>query len=204
MKKLLISLTLLFSVLVFAKMSLAQGMMGGFNSTVSPDEIAQTKKDEADGKAVWDKLQNKEVTCANLTDDDFDVLGDFFMGNAVGSNHASMNLMMKNRMGEEGEKQMHVAIGKRLSGCTTNAALPNGSSYFMPMMGGIGGMMGGFAQQNVIPTQVQGRGFSMMRYGATGFGQNNWSIMGIITWVLGILFLVLGILYFWKGIQRRK
>jgi hypothetical protein len=198
MKKILISITLLLSFLTITKMSFAQGMMGGFNTTATPDEVAQTQKDEAAGKAVWDKLQNKEVTCANLKDDDFDVLGDFFMSNAVGSNHAAMNLMMKNRMGEEGEKQMHIAMGKRLSGCNTNASLPNGSSYFMPMMGGLGGRMGGLSQ-NTLPTQ-QGRGFSMMGY---GYGQNGWNIFGIITWVFGILFLILGILYFWKEIQKK-
>lgn len=202
MKKLLTSLTLLLSVLVISRISFAQGMMGGFNTPVSSEEVAQTQKDEAAGKAVWDKLQNKETTCKNLTEDDFDVLGDFFMGNAVGSNHASMNLMMKNRMGEEGEKQMHIAIGKRLSGCSTNATLPNGSGYFMPMMGGLGGMMGGFNQQAAIPTQTQGRVFSMMGYGGTG--QSGWNIFGMITWSLGTLFLILGILYFWKGINRRK
>ena len=190
MKKKLISLMSVSIMLMVVQSTHAQ-MMGGF-STTSPDEVAQTTKDESDGKAVWDKLQNKEVTCANLTDDDFDVLGDFFMGNAVGSNHASMNLMMKTRMGEEGEKQMHIAMGKRLSGCFTNATLPNGSSYFMPMMGGLGGMMGG------------SRGFSMMGYGNNGIGQNGWGIFGIITWALGTLFLILGILYFWKGIQRKK
>ncbi|MEI6326861.1 MAG: hypothetical protein WCO78_01940 [Candidatus Roizmanbacteria bacterium] len=203
MRKQFISLTLLFSVLVFTKMTFAQGMMGGL-SAATPDEITQTAKDEVAGKAVWDKLQNKEVVCAKLTNDDFDVLGDFFMGNAVGSNHASMNLMMKNRMGEEGEKQMHIAMGKRLSGCATNATLPNGSSYFMPMMGGLGGMMGGLSQ-NALPTQVQARGFSMMDgYGYSSIGQNRWSIFGAITWILGILFLILGVIYFWKGIQRKK
>src|SRR3989339_2047081 len=88
--------------------------------------------DEAAGKAVWDKLQNKQVVCKDLKDDDFDVLGDFFMGNMMGSNYAYMNQLMTQRLGENGEKQMHITMGKRLSGCDTNASFPQGSNYFMP------------------------------------------------------------------------
>lgn len=202
MKKTLIVFVLALTVLIFGKFSYAQ-MMGGFNSTATPDEVTQTTKDEAAGKAVWDKLQNKTATCANLTDDDFDVLGDFFMGNAVGSNHASMDNLMTQRMGTDGEKQMHIAMGKRLSGCETTATLPNGYGYFMPMMGGLGGMMGAW-NQNIPPTQAQGRGFSMMGYGYNGIGQNGWNIFATVTWLLGILFLILGSVYFWKGINKKN
>jgi hypothetical protein len=40
-----------------------------------------------------------------LTDEDFGALGEYFMGQMMGSSHSAMNQMMVNMMGEEGEKQ---------------------------------------------------------------------------------------------------
>lgn len=151
--------------------------------TVLPNEQSSTQKDEAAGKAVWDKLQNKQISCNNLKDDDFDVLGDFFMGNMMGSNHTYMNQLMTQRLGENGEKQMHIVIGKRLSRCNASASFPQGAGYFMPMMG-FGGMMG-FGNWN-----------NMMG--------NTWGIFGGLTWLLIIIFLILGIIYFWKGVNRQS
>lgn len=37
-------------------------------------------------------------------------------------------------MGENGEEQMHVVMGKRLSECDTSAAIPSPGIGFMPMM----------------------------------------------------------------------
>lgn len=45
-----------------------------------------------------------------------------------------MNTMMERMMGEESEEQMHVVMGKRLSGCDTSASLPQVGLGFMPMM----------------------------------------------------------------------
>lgn len=168
MKKLLIFLILFLSLLVFSRPSYTQGMMGRDQSS--------TAQDEAAGKAVWDKLQNKQVICKDLKDDDFDVLGDFFMGNMMGSNHASMNQLMTQRLGQDGEKQMHIAMGKRLSGCNTNASFPQGSSYFMPMMG----------------------------YNGYGNMMSEWGIIGLIISIALLLFLILGIIYFWKEITKKK
>jgi hypothetical protein len=126
----------------------AQGMMGQFfNSSNTSADVTSTAKDEAEGKVVFDKLQSKQLTCQKLTDDDFDVLGDYYMGQMAGSTtaHAQMNARMTRMMGENGEKQMHIALGKRLSGCNTGAAYSNDpNSGFAPMMGYGGGMMSNF------------------------------------------------------------
>lgn len=37
-------------------------------------------------------------------------------------------------MGENGEEQIHVIMGERLSGCDTSAEIPSQSVGFMPMM----------------------------------------------------------------------
>lgn len=175
----------------------AQGMMGRFwTDQVAPTASeSSTSKDEAAGKVVYDKLQSKQTTCKDLTDDDFDVLGDYFMGLRLGNTttHESMNNMMTNMMGEEGEKQMHIALGKRLSGCDINAPVPNQGSNFLPMMG-IGGMMNGGGMGNYW----YGNGRSMMGYNSP------YTFFSPLISVLVIVFLVLGIIYFWKEIKRKK
>ena len=81
--------------------------------------------------------------------------------------HALMNQMMINMMGENGEKQMHIVMGKRLSSCDTQASYPQNSWSLMPMMW----MMGG-------------GGNPMMGY--SGWGGFGWIFM-IVFWVLIIL-----------------
>ncbi len=150
MKKLLFGLSTL-SILgfVFSSSVSAQGMMNwGNTSSATPSSVISTAQDEAKGKQIWEQLQSKQVTCESLKDDDFEVLGEYFMGQSVGSTerHAAMNQMMQNMMGQNGEEQMHISLGKRSSGCDTNASFPSG--YGLPMMwwmmGGGGNPMMGF------------------------------------------------------------
>lgn len=138
MKKLLLIIILLLSLMLTPSIAFAQGMMGSWiNGTTSDEHTAQ---EEAEGKIVWNKLQTKQLDCKNLTNDDFDVLGEYFMGQSIGNTarHVFMNQMMKNMMGEKGETQIHITLGKRSSGCNTNTPLSTGYN-FVPMMGGWGG-----------------------------------------------------------------
>ena len=165
--------------------------------TVVATDTTKTIQDEAEGKAVWDKLQNKEVTCKDLKDDDFDVLGDFFMGN-MGMNHEAMNEMMAQRLGDDGEKQMHIVMGKRLSGCDVTAVLPQGSSYFTPMMGlGSGAESFGKSSWRGNKNGMMGYGYGNMMGGSSFWG------IGLLTWIASLVFLVLGSIFFWKGIQKK-
>jgi hypothetical protein len=75
--------------------------------------------EEEEGLGVWTKLQNKEMTCAQVTDEQFELLGEYFMGQMAGDNHAQMNQMMKGMMGDDAEERMHELMGKRMSGCET-------------------------------------------------------------------------------------
>ncbi len=135
--------------------------------------FAATTDDETAGKAIWDKLQAKQTTCVNLVDKDFELLGEYFMGEMTGTAHESMNQMMISTMGQSGEEQMHVVMGKRLSGCDPTAAIPLSGYSFMPMMN----MMLGF-------------GSYFGRYGMMGnFGFNNVSWWGMgLGWLLMIFF----------------
>ena len=130
MKKLFV-LILLTLVFTFSSHVLAQPMMG----STSDDHTAQ---EEAEGEEVWGRLQVKEVECQELNDNNYSALGEYFMGQTIGDTqrHAAMNQMMITMMGEEGEEQMHIVMGKRLSGCDT--LVKGGVNTMM----GYGDMMG--------------------------------------------------------------
>ncbi|KKR79434.1 MAG: hypothetical protein UU73_C0002G0069 [Candidatus Daviesbacteria bacterium GW2011_GWA1_41_61] len=143
--------------------------------TTSPTDN-HTASEEAEGKVIWEKLQTKQFECKDLTDDNYAVLGEYFMGQSIGDTqrHVAMNQMMISMMGEEGEEQMHIAMGKRNSGCGVG---------FMPMM-----------------WMMRGGGNPMMGYGdwgnmmGWGFGILGWLFM-IIFWILIILGVVALIRY---------
>lgn len=134
-----------------------------------------TAREEGEGKIVWEKLQAKQTTCADLSEENFGTLGEYFMGQMLGASHEAMNTMMTQMMGKEGEKQMHVVMGKRMSGCEPNAPLPQNmmGGGMMSMMMNM--MMGGGASNN-----------SVMNFGFTPFGGLGWIFM-ILWWGLGIV-----------------
>lgn len=160
MKKISLILGLgLVLITIFTSSVSAQGMMG--NRTSSPSGIVSddhTAREEAEGKEIWERLQAKETTCDGLSDADFGALGEYFMGQSFGNTerHSVMNQMMKNMMGEKGEEQMHVTLGKRSSGCDINAPFPSG--YGLPMMGWMIGY-GGSSDWNNILNGWNGFGF---------------------------------------------
>lgn len=180
-----------FSFVVFIPTPvLAQNMMGrntGPTVTIQNSDIVAQQKEELDGKVFVDNLNNKSVTCDQLTDSDFEKIGEYFMGISVGNTaaHISMNNRMKAMMGESGESQMHIALGKRSSGCDTSAQfLPNGRTGGKSMTGwnNYGMMNGRFAD---------GGGFS-----GPGF-------FGIIFHGLIFIDLVLLGLWLWKQLRKK-
>jgi len=162
----------IFGFALLPSFSFAQGMMGN-TATVSD---GHTAREEAEGKAVWEKLQTKELTCEDLSDDNFGTLGEYFMGKMMGASHEAMNNMMIQMMGEQGEEQMHVVMGKRLSGCDTSAAFPSQGTGFMPMMQM---MMGGWSS----PAGLNQGNNSMMNFGFSPFGGFGWIFM-VLWWIL--------------------
>lgn len=132
----------IFVVIAIMALPASAQMMpgGGFAVQQSSD----TAKEEAEGRVIWEKLQSGNVSCGNLSDDDFELLGEYFMGQWAGDSHEAMNQMMVRMMGEQGEEQMHIALGKRQSGCDLNAQLPVGGVGFMPMVGMMQNFRGGW------------------------------------------------------------
>jgi len=152
MKKIFFITTIfVFSFALLPNFSFAQGMMGnnmtGGVDTVTQNDNGHTASGEAEGEAIQEKLQMQELNCGNLSDDDFHSLGMYFMGLMAGDSHEAMDTMMEKMMGEEGEEQMHIAMGKRMSDCEPDAPMPQSMTNggMMPMMMNMmmgGGMMG--------------------------------------------------------------
>ncbi len=140
MKKIIaicISLFVLASSALYAN---AQ-MMRGFSNTNADWEkvVSETAQEEKQGEEIWSKLRAKEINCSNLNDNDFEVLGEYFMGQMMGDSHAAMNAMMAQAHGEDGEEQIHIVMGKRLSGCDTSASYPASGFGWMSTMNMMGG-----------------------------------------------------------------
>lgn len=189
MKKIFFITTFIF-VFGFALLpnfTFAQGMMGFQSSSSNSAAIQSQQQEEKEGKQFLDNLNNKTVTCSQLKDADFEKIGEYFMGQSIGdtSRHIAMNEMMKSMMGEQGEEQMHIAWGKRGSGCDTSAEFPSQGTGFMPMMQM---MMGGWSS----PSGLNQGNNSMMNFGFMPFGGFGWIFM-ILWWVLiiaGIIALI--------------
>jgi len=170
-----------FGFALLPNFTFAQGMMGFQNSSSDSATIQSQQQEEKEGKQFLDNLNNKTVACSQLKDADFEKIGEYFMGQSVGdtSRHIAMNEMMKSMMGEQGEEQMHIAWGKRGSGCDTSAEFPSQGGGLLPMMQM---MMGGWSsptglnQGNPegVASRPYGAGNSMMNFGFTPFGGFGW------------------------------
>ena len=186
MKKLIFTILAVVVVGSFAVNVNAQMMGGFFNSSADWDAVVEhTLREEQEGKEVWNKLQARELACENLSDEQFGVLGEYFMGQMAGDSHAAMNPMMIQTRGEEGEEQIHIVMGKRLSGCDTSAAFPAGSGGWMSMMNMMwGGWSSPFDSNNLTN--------NMMNFGFGPFGSFGWIFM-ILWWgliIAGIVALI--------------
>ncbi|PJE51133.1 MAG: hypothetical protein COV29_02565 [Candidatus Yanofskybacteria bacterium CG10_big_fil_rev_8_21_14_0_10_36_16] len=186
MKNTLLAIFIFGALLVITSAVNAQ-MMGGFsNTSVDWNEVVEhTAREEQEGKELWNKLQAKEVVCADLNDEQYGVLGEYFMGQMAGESHVAMNAMMIQAHGEDGEEQIHIVMGKRLSGCDTSAAFPAISGGWMPMMNMMwGGWSSPFGNNNSTN--------NMMNFGFGGFGGLGFIFM-FLWWALiiaGIVALV--------------
>ncbi len=170
-------------ILVLSFLLLFQGVLAAFTKE-------DLKREVNEGKEIYEKLQKKEISCSDLTNENFSALGEYFMDLMVGDQdtHLAMNLMMKNMHGEDGEELMHINMGKRFSGCDTS------TNFSMPMMGG---------QFNRMP-MMNFFYWAGWNYLAPVFG-----FLGII-WFLVILaipiaflvLLILGIVYLVKKLKK--
>lgn len=192
-KILLSSILFLFFLLFFLNAVSAQ-MTNRQNLSIAKEEVAKHQEEEQSGKDIFENLQKEETSCQKLTEDDYKRMGDYFMFRMIGDtrNHVIMDKMMGQMMGEEGEEQMHVVLGKRGSGCDKNAAIPENMPWMFGWMfkniqgGGVNNMMGPF-----------GTG------GMMGYGFGTFSVIGTIFWIVILIDLILLGIWLWKQINKK-
>lgn len=120
-------------------------------------------------------FEDKAGSRSELSDEEYERLGEEWMGVMMGENHEDMDQQIKEMMGEDFLRQMHIAMGKRSEN--------PGSFGMMPMMGMMG--MGGFG--NMMGAGSLSTPFSSL-----------YSLLGITTWIVFIAFLVAATRWFWK------
>lgn len=176
-------------------------------------EIQNEQNMQNAGQQIWQNLQSGTVTCQQLTTDDFEKLGEYFMGQAAGStqNHVYWDRGIENMMGVTGDTNMHIAWGERGSGCLADAAIPsNTPSYFWRMMD--------HYNQDRYPNQTstssgnnsnteRGGDYNMMwgygAGGAAGWGAG-FGVFWFITWLVVLVDLILLGVWLFKKIQDKK
>src|SRR3990167_7837948 len=95
MKKTTLIILIAFTILATTSVAGAQ-MMGRFSNTSADwDEVVEhTLQEEQEGKELWEQLQSDETMCEDLDDEQFGILGEYFMGQMMEDSHAAMNAMM--------------------------------------------------------------------------------------------------------------
>lgn len=155
----------IFALISFFSLPAYAQMEGNMMNNQEQENDDHTKKEEIEGLKIWEQIQTKEKSCADLSDEDFAALGEYFMGRMLGETHPAMNQMMIQMMGEDFEEEMHAVMGKRLSDCDPNASYPKEGTGFMPML------------------QMMGNGF----YSGSRFSMHSSGTLGVVGWITLLL-----------------
>ena len=123
-------------------MFLLAGAVAGMSLLGVTEATAQTS-DVAQGQAILRSVQTGTRSCTDLTASDFELAGEAWMEQALGSAqaHEAMNRLMSSMMGTGGEEQMHQYMGRRATGCG-GGTVPPGFGRMMGMMGLAAGVNG--------------------------------------------------------------
>ena len=192
-------LVISFLFLVFVPKTNAQ-MMGSFQgqTSLSQNDIQNEQNEQNAGQVIYQKLQNGQITCQQLSEDNFDKLGDYFMWKALGNTqaHAAMDERMTQMMGDQENTQMHIILGKRGSGCFSNFAVPsNTPSFMMGMMNNV------YANGGGVKNMMGNWGWAGSTMGWTGFG--GFSLFSFLIFLVIFVDLVLLGAYLWKQINKK-
>ena len=184
MKKLITFLILTLTLsLIFATRSYAQ-MMGFTDNQATSSEIQAQQQEEQEGKELLDRLNSKSISCQDLTNENFEKIGEYFMGQPIGdiSRHIAMNSRMQSMMGNQGEEQVHTTWGTRGSNCDPSVimSLNPGKGGVLPMMGFYNSMM------------------------SWNSGWGVFGILCIVFWVVVFVDLLLLGVWLWKQIKNPK
>lgn len=189
---------IVFILLAFSYKTVGAQMMGSYQNQTSPSqsELQDEQNMQKAGQQIWDALQSGKTSCKKLTNDDFEKLGEYFMGQVAGSveNHVYWDRNIQQMMGDQGDSQMHIAWGERGSGCFANAVIPSNTPSFFQ------GMMGNLNNGNNSQSDKNGGESNMM----WGYGQNlmgGFGILGFLLYLVVLVDLILLGFYIWKKLK---
>ena len=122
------------------------------------------------GRSLAQAVRAGERGCGELSSAQLELVGEYAMDRFLGnrSAHEAMNAHMVAMMGEPGERRMHIALGRRYSGC--GSVSPYG--WMGPMLGMMGGSGGGYAPGSGRGMMGGGYGSMMGRNGGPGGGHH--------------------------------
>jgi hypothetical protein len=160
--------------------ALAAGLsfcIAGSSVATAAPTLAQ---EEQQGEGIAESVRAGDRQCADLSADEFELVGEYAMGSYLGSEatHSAMNRRMTLAMGDAGERRMHMALGYRYSGCSGGPS----SGWVGPMAGMMSGhgtdgngarMMGG--------GEYEERGsYAGSMMGFSGHGDSGIGALGVV------------------------
>jgi hypothetical protein len=155
-------------------------------SVVAHTGDAKLNQEIQKGREIVEKFYRGEVKCQNLTNEDFHSVGEYVMEQIVGgSDHLTMNKMIEEMHGKEGEELMHINMGKRFLGCDGDGKTS--------IMGGGMPMMGYWGFWN-----WRGWNFLAPIFGIVGI---LWLLVILSFPILVLILLILGIIYLIKKLK---
>ena len=132
--------------------------------------------EQAQGAQVLSQVQHGALNPKNLTTDQYQVVGEYLMGRALGSHqlHQRMNTLMDEMMGSSAADQMHIYLGKRFLGVRVTPSSRYSQLYglMVSMLSGyhgsaLAGMMGAYLNGQGTAGYTMGAGMMGYRYGHT-------------------------------------
>lgn len=175
----------------------------GILATTAATASATTAQEEREGTSVLRELEGGTLDCSEASAEDFEHVGDYAMGRTVGSpgGHEAMDAAMTRMMGEEGNRQAHVAMGRRYAGCG-RGPLPAGFGRMMTAVNGMG-VMGGFEEGG--GPRDYGHGESMMGDGwedGAGHDHVDGPSAAAMIGVMAVLIAAAALAVYWLGRRR--
>jgi len=160
---------------------------------------AQASSEEAQGSQLLQAVQQGDKSCSQLSDGDFEVMGEAWMGQVLGSTeaHDAMNNLMASMMGSNGEEQMHQFMGRRSSGCGGGTA-PAGFAAMMGRMGLMGAYQGGAGMMGGQS------GYSSGGHYGNDDGPSAAAMIGMMAVLIGAVALALAIFKPWRHSQSSR
>jgi hypothetical protein len=169
--------------------------------TLAAPAWASVASEQREGAQILGKLHAGQLEQMSLSSSQYQQLGEYLMGQALGSTsaHERMNSLMGQTMGSTAVNDMHAYLGERYLGKSARISSRYASMY------GLIGMMARFRGSSLanmmsgyLDDQSQSAGSDMMGYGTVSSANSNggWPTGALVATALLAALLLAGILGF--------